>query len=69
MGYSSEDKEGTGREAAGEGRQLGVNDSLLIDSSVEKADKGQSTRTTALSRLCSEKKRLDMYRTALGHRP
>lgn len=68
MGYSSEDKEGTGREAAGgEGRQLGVNDSLLIDFSVEKADKGQSTKTTALSQLCSEKKRLDMYRTALGH--
>lgn len=68
MGHSSEDKEGTGREAAeGEGRQLGVNDSLLTESSVEKADKGQSTKTAALSQLCSEKQRSDMYRTALGH--
>lgn len=42
MGYSSENKEGTGREAAeGEGHQLGVNDSLLI--SLFSGEGGQGT--------------------------
>lgn len=40
MGYSSEDKEGTGREAAEEGHQLGVNESPEVTLQ-EMADKGQ----------------------------